>query len=302
MLQRELREVERRCQGAEARHEELASNIPEATRPLLRQLEAMQVTNTALICCCQVGCGPDTNTGTAVLHFKSDSQRQVRGEPSALQFAEGCLMRGCCNQLVPHMQAAAAANSEAWAAAERSLLERLSQAEGRAASAGERERIAGERLQAANSRASGMAAALEAARGEIANLRAGGCRAFAALKCRQALSAAHRRLVEQQCSMCRAAMQSIIGRLQCLRHHAQAANVCLRSGRMQPSRQADVLAAELTDVHQQQLEWANRLQRAEAGQATAQQALAAAQQDHAQAEAMMSEQVSATAVTGWATM
>ena len=43
MLQRELREVERRCQGAEARHEELASNIPEATRPLLRQLEAMQV-------------------------------------------------------------------------------------------------------------------------------------------------------------------------------------------------------------------------------------------------------------------
>ena len=51
MLQRELREVERRCQGAEARHEELASNIPEATRPLLRQLEAMQVTNTALVCC-----------------------------------------------------------------------------------------------------------------------------------------------------------------------------------------------------------------------------------------------------------
>ena len=50
MLQRELREVERRCQGAEARHEELASNIPEATRPLLRQLEAMQVTNTALVC------------------------------------------------------------------------------------------------------------------------------------------------------------------------------------------------------------------------------------------------------------
>ena len=51
MLQRELREVERRCQGAEARHEELASNIPEATRPLLRQLEAMQVTIAALVCC-----------------------------------------------------------------------------------------------------------------------------------------------------------------------------------------------------------------------------------------------------------
>lgn len=118
------------------------------------------------------------------------------------------------------MQAAAAANSEAWSAAERSLLERLSQAEGRAASAGERERIAGERLQAANSRANGMAAALEAARGEIANLR-----------------------------------------------------------------------AELTDVQQQQLQWADRIQRAEAGQATAQQVLAAAQQEHAQAEAMMAEQV-----------
>ena len=87
-------------------------------------------------------------------------------------------MRGCCNQLMSHMQAAGAANSEAWAAAERNLLERLSHAEGRAASAGERERIAGERLQAANLRASGMAAALEAARGEIANLRAGRCRAL----------------------------------------------------------------------------------------------------------------------------
>ena len=84
-------------------------------------------------------------------------------------------MLSCCNQVMSHVQAAAAANSEAWSAAERSLLERLSQAEGRAASAGERERIAGERLQAANSRANGMAAALEAARGEIANLRAGRC-------------------------------------------------------------------------------------------------------------------------------
>ena len=29
-------------QGAEARHEELAARLPEATRPLLRQIEAMQ--------------------------------------------------------------------------------------------------------------------------------------------------------------------------------------------------------------------------------------------------------------------
>ncbi len=62
-----------------------------------------------------------------------------------------------------------------------------------------------------------------------------------------------------------------------------------------------MLAAELTDVQQQQLQWADRIQRAEAGQATAQQVLAAAQQEHAQAEAMMAEQVSAKAVTGWPT-
>ena len=35
--------MEQRCQAAEARHQDLAANIPEATRPLLRQLEAMQV-------------------------------------------------------------------------------------------------------------------------------------------------------------------------------------------------------------------------------------------------------------------
>lgn len=42
-LHREVRDLEQRCQAAEARHQDLAANIPEATRPLLRQLEAMQV-------------------------------------------------------------------------------------------------------------------------------------------------------------------------------------------------------------------------------------------------------------------
>ncbi len=42
-MQREVRDLEQRCQAAEARHQDLAANIPEATRPLLRQLEAMQV-------------------------------------------------------------------------------------------------------------------------------------------------------------------------------------------------------------------------------------------------------------------
>ena len=46
-MQREVRGLEQRCQAAEARHQDLAANIPEATRPLLRQLEAMQATATA---------------------------------------------------------------------------------------------------------------------------------------------------------------------------------------------------------------------------------------------------------------
>lgn len=38
----EREEMEERCRAAEARHEELAARVPEATRPLLRQIEAMQ--------------------------------------------------------------------------------------------------------------------------------------------------------------------------------------------------------------------------------------------------------------------
>lgn len=39
----DAREIERRCQEAEERHEELARRLPESTRPLLRQIEAMRV-------------------------------------------------------------------------------------------------------------------------------------------------------------------------------------------------------------------------------------------------------------------
>ena len=77
--------MERWSQEAEARHEELSAKLPEATRPLLRQMEAMQ--------------------------------------------------------------AAAAAQAEAWAAAERHLTQRAGDAEAQAASAAERERLAVERLQ-----------------------------------------------------------------------------------------------------------------------------------------------------------
>lgn len=42
MLSSEVSELQRRCTEAEARHQEVQSKLPEATAPLLRQLEAMQ--------------------------------------------------------------------------------------------------------------------------------------------------------------------------------------------------------------------------------------------------------------------
>lgn len=84
-MKRDLAGAERRCQEAEARHEELTAKLPEATRPLLRQMEAMS--------------------------------------------------------------ASAAAQAEAWEAAERSLNTRLTDAETRAATSSERERHALERFQ-----------------------------------------------------------------------------------------------------------------------------------------------------------
>jgi hypothetical protein len=39
----DVSDLERRCQAAEARHQELAAKLPDTTRPLLRQMEAMQV-------------------------------------------------------------------------------------------------------------------------------------------------------------------------------------------------------------------------------------------------------------------
>eukprot|EP00249_Psilotum_nudum_P011130 c22980_g1_i1 orf=618-3401(-) len=42
MLRRDNADLERRCQAAELRYEELVAHVPESTRPLLRQIEAMQ--------------------------------------------------------------------------------------------------------------------------------------------------------------------------------------------------------------------------------------------------------------------
>ena len=47
MLKRELADMERRNQEAEARHEDLTGTLPDATRPLLRQIEGMQRTAAA---------------------------------------------------------------------------------------------------------------------------------------------------------------------------------------------------------------------------------------------------------------
>ncbi|GAQ81518.1 hypothetical protein KFL_000820260 [Klebsormidium nitens] len=41
-LRRDVRELEARCQDAEARHSELIARVPDSTRPLLRQIEALQ--------------------------------------------------------------------------------------------------------------------------------------------------------------------------------------------------------------------------------------------------------------------
>ncbi len=38
----DIADLERRCHGAETRHQELTAKLPDATRPLLRQIEAMQ--------------------------------------------------------------------------------------------------------------------------------------------------------------------------------------------------------------------------------------------------------------------
>lgn len=43
LLSAEVAELQRRCGEAEARLQEMAAHLPEATTPLLRQIEAMQV-------------------------------------------------------------------------------------------------------------------------------------------------------------------------------------------------------------------------------------------------------------------
>ena len=43
LLRREAAEWEERCRASEARHQELAARLPESTRPLLRQIEALQL-------------------------------------------------------------------------------------------------------------------------------------------------------------------------------------------------------------------------------------------------------------------
>jgi hypothetical protein len=43
VVPQDLVDLERRSQAAELRHQELSAKLPEAARPLLRQIEAMQV-------------------------------------------------------------------------------------------------------------------------------------------------------------------------------------------------------------------------------------------------------------------
>lgn len=77
------------------------------------------------------------------------------------------------DQAALHLQASAAANSQAWAAAEASLTGRLNDAEAAAAGAGEREKRAWEKVQAANTRLAASAAALDAVKAELTEVDAG---------------------------------------------------------------------------------------------------------------------------------
>jgi hypothetical protein len=45
----DLSDLERRAQAAELRHQELSAKLPEATRPLLRQISALQDASTAQV-------------------------------------------------------------------------------------------------------------------------------------------------------------------------------------------------------------------------------------------------------------
>lgn len=49
MLKTDLADLERRCQAAEQRHQELSVKLPDAARPLLRQIEAMQASASAQV-------------------------------------------------------------------------------------------------------------------------------------------------------------------------------------------------------------------------------------------------------------
>jgi hypothetical protein len=44
-MRSEMEDVEKRCQAAEVRYEELVTRMPDSTRPLLRQIEALQVSS-----------------------------------------------------------------------------------------------------------------------------------------------------------------------------------------------------------------------------------------------------------------
>jgi hypothetical protein len=49
LLLQDLCDLERRAQAAELRHQELSARLPEATRPLLRQISALQDASTAQV-------------------------------------------------------------------------------------------------------------------------------------------------------------------------------------------------------------------------------------------------------------
>ncbi|CAI5944428.1 unnamed protein product [Closterium sp. NIES-65] len=152
MLRRDLEDMEKRCQAAEARHEELVARIPESTRPLLRQIEAMQ---------------ESANTRMEAL---SGVERALNAR---LQVRVCLWLQVDCESMlrqIEAMQESASTRMEALSGVERALNARLQEAEAKAAVAEERERVTSERLNQTLSRLAVMEAQLSCLRAEHSQL------------------------------------------------------------------------------------------------------------------------------------
>ncbi len=146
-----MADLVRRGQAAEARHEDLAGALPEATRPLLRQIAALQARasrgvpapcrcgvpralavwqRAAVLACVRAHCGVTAACSRQEGAWRGGPVGAARARPNSVTLSS----RKLTARWGP--QASAAAQAAAWAAAEAALCERAEAAEARAAAAG----------------------------------------------------------------------------------------------------------------------------------------------------------------------